>query len=952
MLAVAGRLLIRLGSATALLTMLAAVPAGLAVYIGWPLPDHIPSGDELTSFLTSGIGDHTIIDAIAILLWLVWALFTIAVGVEAAAAIRGVQAPRVHALGPLQGLASILVTGLTASVIAGSALIPTTAASIFGPPATATAASTVMPASLDRPVLLTTAGASDAGPQLRTVGTVTLVIDGCGYEHTVVKHESLWRIAELCLGDPRRWPEIWELNKGKYWPHVSGTKKFIDPDVIFPGWVLDLPADAVLPAQTAPLSPPIQTTPPQPPTPSASASPSAQTSPSASPATQPSASPSASTDGGVVGLIPSPPASHHLSASASPTASTQATSSATADAEGTQTPATDEAVHDGVTLPGGWITAGLATGLLAAVAMVWKRRRHRYTPTPIATPVLTDDDLVPPLAASTRIRQALRRANPTTVEVSVAAPTVREYSAAHTKPALPPVGPSGADLAGAGGLLLAAGLGLTGPGAHDAARAMLVAVLSSGTLDDPDAQGRAIIPATTLATLIAVSAVELGPIPRLTIAASMTEAMTILEEEIIRRARILGEQEVTDVAALRASDAYAEPLPQLLLIADTPDPARQRRLATAIGLGETVDIGAVLLGEWPHGTTLSIAGDGATTGGDGRQRLAVLDTDNAAEVLTMLHEAYGDDPGAQPARAVTSTSAPFHTQADDQLDPEPVQDDTGGEPATQIPVVYGARRVQVRVLGTPAVLDFSGQPVHKLRAKSVELLVYLAVNRTGAPLAQIMEALWPDASWRRASERLSTCVANLRRAIRAVLADGHDEPGTESHRIEPVINSGGHYRLDPGIVDIDWWNVLDAYAQVAGSTDDTARLAHLKTAIDAIGGGLADGADYEWADTDRENVRRHHIKIYTYAADLLARDDPHQARVLLDTACQVDPLSEDLARRTMRAAAALGDADAVRHRLRTLRRSLESHGLELNADTEKLANDLVRELTRQHRTDT
>lgn len=950
MFAVAGRLLIRLGSATALLMMLAAVPAGLAIYIGWPLPGRVPSSTELTSFLTQGISDHTIIDGLAILLWLVWSLFTIAVGVEARAAIAGVQAPRLRALGPMQGLASILVTGLTASVIAGSALAPATAATIFGQPTPAVAtASTVVLASPQRPVLLTTGAAADTGPRLQTVGAVTLVIDGCGFEHEVVKNESLWRIAELCLGDPTRWPEIWELNKGKYWPHVSGAKKFTNPDVIFPGWILDLPADAVPPPQTAPLPPPIQPM-PQTPAPSASASPSAQASPSATATAQPSASPSVGSDDGVVELIPTPSGNLSPSASVSPSASPPATSSAAV--TDTEAPAADDGVVDGIALPGGWITAGLATGLLAAVALVWKRRRHRYTPTPIATPVLADDDLAPPLAASTRIRQALRRSHAATVEVRVAAPTVREYSAAPIKPVLPPVGPSGADLAGAGALPLAAGLGLTGPGAHDAARAMLVAVLSSGTLDDPDAQGRAIIPATTLATLIAVSAVELGPMPRLTIAASMAEAMTILEEEIIRRARILGEHDVTDVAALRAADAYAEPLPQLLLIADAPDPVWRKRLATAIGLGETVDIGAVLLGEWPHGTTLSVAGDGTTTGGDG-QRLAVLDTDTAAEALTMLHEAYGEEPETPPTRAIAGTSASLRTLAGDLLDPEPVVDANGDEPAVPAPVAHDERRrAQVRVLGTPAVLDFSGQPVHKLRAKSVELLVYLAVNRTGAPLAQIMEALWPDATWRRASERLSTCVANLRHAIRAVLADGQAEPGTDGRKIEPVINSGGHYRLDPVIVDIDWWTVLDGYAHVAASIDNTARLAELKTAIDAIGGGLADGADYEWADADRENVRRHHLKIYAHAADLLAGDDPHQARLLLDTACQIDPLSEDLACRAMRAAAALGDADAIRHRLRTLRQALDTHGLEMHADTGQLAKDLLRTLSRHHRTDT
>jgi DNA-binding SARP family transcriptional activator len=967
MLPVLWRLTVRAASAMALLALIAGIPAGLVGFIGWPLPDHLPNLQELHQFLTHGISDRTVVNGLAIALWLVWVLIISCTAVEAAASARGVQAPRLRLLGPIQNLTATLVAGLTAGIIAatsnpatGGILGPPTAAAV--PSASATAdlvlpsatADLVLPASPDRRIVLTahtTTNTTTVQPSTAhtisadtiaapaTVGSVTLVINNCGFEHRVVKDESLWRIADLCLGDPHRWPEIWHLNQGRYWSHVSGHTTFHDPDLIYPGWVLELPHDATPPQGSTPITPPAN--PPTPaPTPSAPA-PAANPSPAttsaspapttSSPAAQPStaaaavpsglaASPSA-TDPALTGT---PSAAHSVPPSASPAANP---------------PWHRSPIGDGIHLPGGWITTGLGAALLAAVAMVWRRRRHRYIPTPITTPVLDDADLTPPLAALTRIRQGLRRTRLQHLPEPARSVTVREYNAAAVKPVLAPIGPSGTDLAGAGTLPLAAGLGLTGPGAHDAARALLVAVLSAGSPRDPDAQGRAIIPASTLATLIAVSAIELGPMSRLTVTSSLAEAITALEEEIIRRSRIIADAQVADIAALRSANAYAEPLPQLLLIADTPDPGWHQRLATAIGLGAKVEIGAALLGEWPPGTTLHVASDGTTTGGGDGQRLAVLDTDTAVDALTMLHEALSASP------PITATIADHHVSG---RIPAGVRDHPALVAPDQAatPTGIGAP-VRVRILGTPAVLDIDGKRANKLREKSLELLVYLAVNRSGAPLDQIMEAIWPDVILKRATQRLSNNVTNLRNVLRAIWAENQPD-NTDHDKIDPVINSGGHYRLDPAIIDVDWWTVLDAYAKSAKATDDTTRRSFLDAAIAAIGGPLAAQTDYEWADIDRERVRRHLIKIYTHAAALHAGDNPHQARLLLDAACDIDPLSEDLAGQAMRAAAALGDADSIRHRLDTLRQALDDADLDITDTIQDLATSLLHDLTRHH----
>ena len=60
-------------------------------------------------------------------------------------------------------------------------------------------------------------------------------------DYTIVPGDTLWDISAEQLGDPLRYPEIVELNRGRPQPD-GGTLQ--DPDLIHPGWVLHLP-DAV-----------------------------------------------------------------------------------------------------------------------------------------------------------------------------------------------------------------------------------------------------------------------------------------------------------------------------------------------------------------------------------------------------------------------------------------------------------------------------------------------------------------------------------------------------------------------------------------------------------------------------------------------------------------------------------------------------------------------------------
>ena len=55
----------------------------------------------------------------------------------------------------------------------------------------------------------------------------------------MVPGDNLWDIAQDELGDPQLWREIYALNRGRPQP---GGRHLTDPALIYPGWILLLPA--------------------------------------------------------------------------------------------------------------------------------------------------------------------------------------------------------------------------------------------------------------------------------------------------------------------------------------------------------------------------------------------------------------------------------------------------------------------------------------------------------------------------------------------------------------------------------------------------------------------------------------------------------------------------------------------------------------------------------------
>lgn len=1023
--------------------LVAAVPAALIHLGGWPTPD-VPSTGALRDWVRQPLTAGFIAGLAQTAAWLIWALLVTAVGPRAYTPVTRTLRwlPTLHLPGPLQGLTAA-VLGATA-VSASTGAIPAHAAA----PANADMTNSPDAVHLTPPqashTLISHAAAS--GTKLNRVAT------GHGDTYIVKRGDTLSDIAERCLGDDRRWPDIFALNRGARFPGVGGTLR--NPNLIYPGWTLNLPAHA------SPDGPPKDVGPPKPPPtdqPDAKAPQPSLNRPTPAPGSSAPAT-----------VTPNTPAS---TTTAAPPSSGAPEPVATATGSAANAEAGDAPTHDrdarGVSLPSGsWVDIGLALAIAGAVALVWAHRQRRYIPRPpTATTHTTDPDLdvapMPPVIG--QIRRGLRQltaghanaptsdAPHTITEVGVdmhtddlavgsGAATENDGNGTHpdTRPGADepnqadarrettaggdvPVVPSLANPLSA--LWPPAGLGLTGPGAHAAARGFLAAALAAGGLDDIDARTDVVMPSATAATLLGPAAVNLPHTPRLTITTGLDEALQILEAQTMRRTWLLDRHEVNTVAELRHTDPYEEPQPPIMLLAEASTRHERARVAALLAQGQRLDIHGVLLGPWSDGNTVMVADDGVTTPADresqrpGRHtadvgRLAILTPAETADLLATLAESHTGqpqpppptEPAPPPLRAATPTSlavaatptdtpvvAPTDTDADAEQDVEAGHDRSGDTYKTQspagavgitdvsVPVELSAAasqggdtrptddatatvnhrraavvgrspaaagrdvdaelvgqpgRVGVRVLGIPGIVD--GDPQRSLRAKSLELLVYLAVRDGSASTEAILDDLLPDAPASKAVHRLHTYVSDLRGVLRH-----NGGPGTyltHPHR---------RYELNPESFNIDLWRMRAAVraADAAGSKPE--RVTELRRAVDTYQ-PLAEGREYEWLEPYREKIRQDALDAALALAEELA-GRPTEQLAVLDTAISQHPYAEQLYQAAMRARAQLGHLDAIRALRRTLTRRLAEIDAEPADDTLALADQLTADLRRPGR---
>lgn len=230
----ARRLIGGLAALLALGVLVVGVPALLLLGVGnpWPGVDRIEMADTSTLVLS----------AVAVVAWVVWARFTVAVVVEVAqqwrerhaahsssrAALGFAPSTRNH--GGIGLVAARLVAAVLMLIPVGAKAMPASASAPLvrtSPPAAMVAVDA------DHGV-----GADPFAPPL--TGTARAVASAGSGLVRVVQGDTLRGLARHHLGDASRWREIYELNRDR--PQLGGGR-LTTPSVLQTGWSLALPGE-------------------------------------------------------------------------------------------------------------------------------------------------------------------------------------------------------------------------------------------------------------------------------------------------------------------------------------------------------------------------------------------------------------------------------------------------------------------------------------------------------------------------------------------------------------------------------------------------------------------------------------------------------------------------------------------------------------------------------------
>ena len=218
----------------ALLALTVGVPFGLVTIFGLPIPHGMPSMSALTHRLDA----QSVLKVLMVVVWLAWLQLLCCVFAEVRAAVRNAGMPaRVPLAGGTQAVVHRLVTAALVLFTATVALSP--AITHHASPRPQPVAAAALPGAEGT--------GRQAGPQAAELAISRDYSQPSVQKMYVVKppvgryHESLWEIAENHLGDGRRYPEIYALNKDHVQP--DGSRLTI-ASLIRPGWVLHMPRDA------------------------------------------------------------------------------------------------------------------------------------------------------------------------------------------------------------------------------------------------------------------------------------------------------------------------------------------------------------------------------------------------------------------------------------------------------------------------------------------------------------------------------------------------------------------------------------------------------------------------------------------------------------------------------------------------------------------------------------
>ncbi|MFF4772505.1 BTAD domain-containing putative transcriptional regulator [Microtetraspora fusca] len=566
----------------------------------------------------------------------------------------------------------------------------------------------------------------------------------------------------------------------------------------------------------------------------------------------------------------------------------------------------EEGTGVGIELPSGSVVAmSVAAGVAAAYALArFQRRRRRVSPSIEEAVASVPEE--PPAPAVEAMRKAYFQSfRERGAEPPSDTELIRKSASALEIPGAVTLG-AGEHGATVDVVLAGLNLGITGPGADDAVRAFVLDLLQQAG----NFRTEVIMSRQDALVLTGMGVEELGAVPGLTVTASGDEAVDRLEEVRFTRRRLLAEQEADDVGALRERDP-GDVLPAVVLVASaTVDVGSRAGAVLASGSG--CGIGALMLGEWPPGTTCHVGEDHRVRSAEGPLAPRLVRAE-------LFHVTKGD------------LAAALRLLAGVEADESQLAEEETASPGWEHPTP-----VWVRVLGKPAVWVKGQEHPLRIRGLKLWLLVYLALHPQGATKEAICEALWPG-------KPLGHEFHSLLRHLRHALEESTGLSG------EPFIQLGDDetYRADPKAIGFDLWDFHAAIKQARAAEDRPSRITCLTRAASLCGGEIGAGISEEWVLDERYPLIVAQVDALTQLADLVDEDDAERALELLDQARRLDPDTEDTWCRLIRIQVRLGRADQARQTGRLLRTHLQSLQVEPMPETQELLVSLARSPARQ-----
>ena len=236
----------------------------------------------------------------------------------------------------------------------------------------------------------------------------------------------------------------------------------------------------------------------------------------------------------------------------------------------------------------------------------------------------------------------------------------------------------------------------------------------------------------------------------------------------------------------------------------------------------------------------------------------------------------------------------------------------------------------VRTLGNPEI-SVAGRVIQMSdwRTQSVrDLFLYFLNRQEPVTKEQVGAALWPETpNAQMLKARFKNEIYRLRRAVGrdAIIFD--DEYYRFNHQMD--------YEYDV--------EAFDSHILRARKTaDKTARIEHLRKAVDLVNGPYLADVDAEWATTERERLWQAYGSVLEELAYLyLDASQLENCLLICQTALKRDRFHEVIYQIEMRAYAVLGDRAAIARQYQACKTAMGELGILLSPETERIFHELT-----------